>query len=317
MYSLIIPVYKNEAFIPELIETITELNNKLDGQLEAVFVVDGSPDESFRKLSEALPQALFCSRVILLSRNFGSFSAIFKGLEVAQGEYYVVMAADLQEPPELIYESFKSLKNDEGDITIGVRDSRYDSLFTKLSARIFWWICRKFIQKELPVGGVDVFGCNRIVRDQLIRTLEANSSLVLQLYWLGLRRKEIPYVRRKRKYGKSAWSFRKKVTYFMNSIFGYTNLPINLLIWGGAFGVALSVLLIIIVSISYIMNLIPVLGYTPIILGIGFFSAIQMLSLGIVGSYIWRTYENSKFRPITIVQKEESFPKNTLKEETK
>jgi len=101
MYSLIIPIYKNEESIRELLKTIGKLNIKLDGKLEAVFVIDGSPDQSFTILNELLPQQKFTSQLILLSRNFGSFTAVRAGLAEGRGPFFAVMAADLQEPPEL------------------------------------------------------------------------------------------------------------------------------------------------------------------------------------------------------------------------
>jgi len=106
-YSLVIPVYKNEESIPSLLEAIEKLNRDLDGQLEAVFVVDGSPDQSYALLKTHLPACQFQSKLLLLSRNFGSYAAIRAGLQAATGSYFAVMAADLQEPPVLVLEFLK------------------------------------------------------------------------------------------------------------------------------------------------------------------------------------------------------------------
>jgi glycosyltransferase involved in cell wall biosynthesis len=112
-YSLIVPVYKNEAFIGELIARCERLNHALGGALEVVIVVDGSPDRSYEKLAEALPSADFASRLVALSRNFGSFAAIRAGLQLARGPYFTMMAADLQEPEQLVLDTFAAL--DSGD----------------------------------------------------------------------------------------------------------------------------------------------------------------------------------------------------------
>ena len=131
MYSLIIPIYKNEESIRELVKTIGKLNIKLDGKLEAVFVIDGSPDQSFTILNELLPQQKFASQLILLSRNFGSFTAVRAGLAEGRGPFFAVMAADLQEPPELIIKFFRLLESEDIDITIGVREGRSDPFFCR------------------------------------------------------------------------------------------------------------------------------------------------------------------------------------------
>ena len=110
MYSLIIPVYNNEQFLPELLTIVANLNKQLNKQLEVVFVVDGSPDNSYTLLEKSLPTQAFTSQLILLSRNFGSLTAIRIGLERANGQLFAIMAADLQEPPQLVVDFFKALE---------------------------------------------------------------------------------------------------------------------------------------------------------------------------------------------------------------
>jgi len=142
-YSIVIPVYKNEQNIPRLLTVLENLNQKLDKNLECVFVVDGSPDKSFEILKQNLPSANYQSQLLLHSRNFGSFPAIRSGLNSAKGTYLAVMAADLQEPPELILEFFKVLGSNEFDVTIGTRDSRNDPLITRIAASAFWFLYKK------------------------------------------------------------------------------------------------------------------------------------------------------------------------------
>src|SRR5690606_7795300 len=119
-----IPVYKNEESIPRLLTALDRLNTLLDDCMEAVFVVDGSPDSSFMLLEQRLPEMVFRAQLLGLSRNFGSFAAIRSGLSVARGDFFAVMAADLQEPPELLLAFFSSLAADECDVAIGTRAAR-------------------------------------------------------------------------------------------------------------------------------------------------------------------------------------------------
>src|SRR5437868_2103345 len=116
MYSLIVPVYRNAASLPRLVEVVAGFPATLDGPFEAVFVIDGSPDDSLGVLQRLLPGASFCSTILALSRNFGSFAAIRAGMETANGRYLAVMAADLQEPPELALEIFRRLRSGQSDV---------------------------------------------------------------------------------------------------------------------------------------------------------------------------------------------------------
>ena len=308
MYSLIIPVYKNEDSIPELIETVAGLDRKLDGKLEAVFVVDGSPDQSAALLQSLLTEQTFSARLLLLSRNFGAFAAIRTGLQVAQGPYFAVMAADLQEPPDLILDFFASLSKDEADVTVGTRSARNDPWLSRVLSGLFWATYRKFVVPQMPPGGVDVFGCNRAFRDCLLSCEEANSSLVALIFWIGFRRKEVAYVRGVRAQGVSAWTFRKKFNYLMDNVFAFTDLPIKLLLGLGALGVFVSVVLALVELITRLSGYESVPGYVSTILVVLFFGGLNIFGLGVVGSYAWRAYENTKRRPLAIIARTLEFP---------
>ncbi len=306
MYSLVIPVYRNEESLPELVSQLSVLNHALDRRLETVFVVDGSPDNSYGYLREALPRTDLRAKLILLSRNYGSFAAIRAGLTEASGPYFAVLAADLQEPPELAREFFAALENDEADVVIGTRIGREDPALARWAAALFWGVYRRLIQREVPPGGVDLFGCNQTFRDQLIRLEELNTSLVGLLFWLGFRRKSIPYIRRARPYGRSAWTLRRKLRYLSDSVFAFSDLPIRLLSLSGAAGLLVSLLLGIVVLTARLTGAIQLPGYTPTVLMILFFGALNTLGLGIIGAYTWRAFENTKRRPGYVVLRSET-----------
>jgi len=305
--TLVIPVYRNEGSIPDLLAAVENLHQRLNGQLETLFVIDGSPDRCYELLREALPARIFRSTLILLSRNFGSFAAIRAGFELGKGERFAVMAADLQEPPELILDMDRTLRDGEVDVVIGVRDGRMDPLFNRIPAQLFWGLYRRYVVPEIPPGGVDVFGCNRQFRDTLLQLDERHSSLIAQIFWLGFRRKCITYTRQARQHGKSAWTLRKKINYLMDSIFAFTDLPIRLLIRIGGGGALLSAIFGLIVLVAKLFGLIAVPGYAITMLAITFLGAINLFGLGIVGSYAWRAYENTKGRPIAIPMKIDCF----------
>lgn len=300
-YSVIIPVYKNAESIPRLIQVLAEVSVSLDNELEAVFVVDGSPDASFSLLQKELGNLPFSAQLLVHSRNFGSFPAIRSGLMAASGEYFGVMAADLQEPPELLISFFQALSNDECDVAIGTRNARSDPFLSRLASSMFWGLYRKLVVHDMPKGGVDIFGCNCAFRDQLLKLEESRSSLIALIFWLGFRRKFVDYERQVRQEGKSAWTFKKKLEYMMDSIFAFTDYPIRLLIRMGTIGSLGAVLVGLMVIIARISGAIAVPGYAATMLVVLLLGTLNLLGLGLVGTYAWRAYENTKQRPLAVV----------------
>jgi glycosyltransferase involved in cell wall biosynthesis len=307
-YSVVVPVYSNEDTVAALVERLDGLAEHVDGELEAVFVVDGSPDASYAQLRELVgQQRAFSSQLMTLSRNFGAFSAVKAGLAAARGSFVAVMAADLQEPSSLIEEFFAQLARGEHDVAVGVRSGRNDPASSAAASRFFWWLYRRLVQSEIPPGGVDVFACTSDVARRLAALEESHTSLVGLLYWLGFRRVEVPYVRGARPSGKSAWSLRKRIRYLQDSIFSFTSLPIAAITAVGVIGVIASLGYAAVVFGFWASGRIEVQGYTPLMLSILFMASAILIGLGIVGSYVWRTYENSKGRPTSVVMTHEEF----------
>lgn len=307
MYSLVIPVYGNEGSLPELLLALKDLDRELAGRLEVVLVVDGSPDRSEELLREALPGSGLRARLVVHSRNFGSFAAIRSGLAEGTGPFYAVMAADLQEPPELVLRFFRMLEADDADVVLGTREGRADPLPSRLASSLYWSLYRRFVQPEMPPGGVDVFGCNRLFRDRLLTLEESNSSLVGLLLWLGFRRATVPYRRLPRRHGRSGWSLSRKLRYLMDSAFAFSDLPVRALTFVGAAGLAFSAAFAAIVVLAKLSGLIPVPGYAATVLLIAFFAGLNCFGLGVIGSYVWRAFENTKGRPMAVVMDRERY----------
>ena len=306
MLSLVIPVYKNEANLDRLLAELVRLHNTLP-DLEVVFVIDGSPDRCAELLVALLPATGLRSQLLLLTRNFGSFSAICAGLEHGLGERFAVIAADLQEPPALIAEFDEILRSGRADITFGVRSSRTDPWLTEITSSLFWSLYRHFVIPEMPAGGVDVFGCTREVRDRLLSLRESHTNLIALLLWLGYRQVFVPYQRLKRLEGTSSWTLSKKLRYSIDSIFNFTDLPIRFLLAAGVLGTLSSLFVAAVVLISRLLGIIEVPGYTPIILTITFFGGLMTLGLGIIGQYLWLALRNSRQRPNYIVRTVSTF----------
>lgn len=306
-YSVVIPVYRNAGSLPQVVARLMELASSRDGAIEAVFVVDGSPDDSLEVLKRQLALAPLSAQLVSLSRNFGSFSAIRTGLAIARGQFIGVMAADLQEPMDVLTSFFDLLERGECDIVLGERVGRTDPPFSNVTARAYWRAYRRFVNREIPEGGVDVFGCTREVAQELSAMREVHTSLIGLLYWVGFRRKYVQYRRVARTAGESAWTFRRKIRYLLDSIYAFTDLPITVLQMAGVIGTGASLLIGLIVLIGWLIGAVKQPGYAPLMIVILASTSAILLGLGIVGSYVWRAYENGKGRPVALIASHEYF----------
>lgn len=300
-YSVVVPVYRNEPTLPELLRQIAALHQEHAGSVEAVFVVDGSPDRSYALLKMRLPEMPFPSTLACLSRNFGSFAAIRAGLAIAQGDYIAMLAADLQQPISSVHQFFDALERG-ADIAVGRRASRSDPWLSRVASNVFWGLYRRFVQSDIPEGGVDSFACTRQVRDILVSLPEANSTLVGLLFWIGFRREVVSYARGARVSGASGWTLTRKLRYAFDSAFAFSDLPITLMIAAGAVGLGVAFAATVAVLVAWATGSVNVRGYTPLMLAVLFSFSTMLLAVGIVGGYVWRIFENTKGRPMHLVR---------------
>jgi len=300
-FSIIIPIFNNEEYVTSLIKRCSEMATDLVHSSEFIFVVDGSPDKSMEKLKELLPVAPFDSKLIILSRNFGSFSAIRTGFSYAKGKFLFFMAADQQEPSSFIIEAAKLLQSAGTDIVIGKRKDRSDGFFNDLASNIFWNLYRLIIP-NVPKGGVDIFACTSQVKDSLLELEESNTSLIGQLYWIGFKKTDLEYSRAPREFGKSGWTFSKKMKYLRDSFFNFTDYPLKLLLSIGTLGCGISIVLGLVVVYLRVMGKLVVPGYAAIMITIMFFGSLNLAAMGILSEYLHRTFENTKRRSQSIVR---------------
>jgi polyisoprenyl-phosphate glycosyltransferase len=297
--SLVVPIYRNASTIEALVETITRIADQLEGGLETIFVIDGSPDDSSQLLRRTLRAVQFDARIVEHSRNFGAFAAVRTGMSAARGRYISVMAADLQEPPELVVTFLVRLASGDVDVVAGRRTSRNDR--GDISSKLYWRLYRRFVLSDIPPGGVDVFACTAAVRDVVCSLEDVHTSLVAQLFWVGFRRELVPYDRLPRE-GKSGWTLRSKFRYLSDSVFAFTELPVRLLWLVGIIGMTLGVVLGAVVLVARATGTITVPGYAATVLILLLFLSLNSLGLGIIGSYVWRAYDTIKRRPGAIVR---------------
>jgi glycosyltransferase involved in cell wall biosynthesis len=303
-FEVVIPVYKNEDSISQLLETLDSVASDLNGDFRVLFVDDGSPDDSVKVILDSCDNFSFGISVIRHSRNFGSFSAIRTGLKYSTANYIGVISADLQEPPSLLLSFFSELQKGKLDIVFGTRINRSDPRLSRFMSSLYWKVYRKFINKDIPIGGVDVFACTNQVANEINKLGEGRTSLIGMLFWVGYRRGFVGYKRHPRKFGKSSWTIRNKFKYMADSVFSFSDLPIRFIRLIGIVGVFLTLILSSVLFVLAAQNAINVPGYAPLMLVILFGSSANLVALGVLGSYIWRSFELAQSRPIAIVRKD-------------
>jgi polyisoprenyl-phosphate glycosyltransferase len=307
MLSIVIPVFRNEKNIDRLVQELERITTLAPLPIEVVFVVDGSPDRSLELLQRALLGASFSSVLVSLSRNFGAFNAVRCGLEVASGDYFAMLAADLQEPADLALTFLEILRKDEADIAFATRVSRDDPWFDDVSSRVFWALYRRWVLPEIPAGGVNAVGCSKMVRDRLLQLREPTTNLIALFFWLGFRRAFVPYHRQRRHDGRSAWTLAKKLRYGLDSLFSFTDVPIRLLLALGILGSTVVVVFAALLLSASLSGRITVPGYAPTVLIVTFFGSITSLGLGIVGQYVWLILQTTRGRPGYLIDRVENF----------
>lgn len=302
--AIVIPVYFNE---PNLHKTYNELENKvlkklpeLNFDYELIFVEDGSGDDSYQILKD-LKARDNKIKIIKLSRNFGSINASLAGIKNSNSDCLTLISADLQDPPELILKMLE--KWQEGyKVCLATRASRHDSFFGKLFSAIFYYIFRKIALKNMPKGGFDFFLIDKKIIDIFKNSSEKNTSINGIILWSGFKSYKIEYVRQKRLAGKSRWTFAKKFTYFIDSITSFSYTPIRLVSVGGLLVAFLSFSYLLFIIFNYFYHGIEVEGWTSIVSLILMTFGIQMISIGVIGEYLWRSLDNSRNRPNYIIE---------------
>ncbi len=303
--SIIIPVYYNEKNLLPLYTDLSEkVLQKLECDYELVMVDDGSKDDSYTVMQQ-LQKLDRHIKLVKLSRNFGSHAAILAGLSVCTGDCAAMKAADLQEPSELILDMMA--KYEEGNkVVLAVREDREESLSQKAFAGLYYTLMQRLALKNMPKGGFDCFLIDRQVINVLVGMNEKNTSLMGQILWSGFQTANVYYVRQKRTIGKSRWTLSKKIKLVMDSLLGFSYFPIRFISTIGVLSFIGSIIWLIYVLIAKLVGSISVQGYTTLIILMLMGFGILMLSMGVLGEYMWRMFDATRNRPPYIIDVVES-----------
>jgi dolichol-phosphate mannosyltransferase len=308
LVSVVVPVYGNAADLRTLHERLSAAVRAADGiESEFIFVDDGSADDSFEVLA-ALAAEDPRVRVLGLSRNFGSNPAIMAGLGQASGDMVMTLAADLQDPPELIAPLVAAWR-EGAQVVLAARRKRDDPLPSRLLAGVFNRLFRAVAFSHFPKGGFDLVLLDRAVVDTILAMPEKNSYLFGQVLWVGFRRATVHYDRAARRSGRSAWTLWRKVKYFIDAFTAFSYLPvraaslIGLLLAG--FGFAYAALVVILRLRGDIGE--P-RGFSALIVVILVTAGVQLIVAGLTGEYLWRVLEEVRPRPPYVVARRINAP---------
>ena len=299
--SIVVPVYYNEGNLQPLYEDIKEkIIDVIDYEYELVFVNDGSKDKSYQVLQE-LSEKDTNIKIYSLSRNFGSHAAILCGLSKCTGDCAIVKAADLQEPTELVLEMVESWKKGN-NVVLAVREGREESKQLTLFANLYYWLVKKTALPNMPEGGFDVYLLDRKVINVLMQLDEKNSALTGQILWSGFRTDKVYYTRLAREIGTSRWTLKKKINLVADTLFSFSTLPIRMVLLIGTVSFIGSIVWAICVFVFKMLGMISVSGWTTLFIFNLFSFSIIMLTLGVLGEYLWRTFDASRNRPPYIIE---------------
>jgi glycosyltransferase involved in cell wall biosynthesis len=298
--SVVIPIFNEEEIIPELHERLKKAVLQITDDYELIFVNDGSKDSSLpqlMRLTEIDPNVFF----INFSRNFGHQKAVTAGIDHARGEAVVIIDGDLQDPPELIPELYAKYKQGFEVVYARREQRKGESFFKKVTAKLFYRILQKLTNVDIPVDTGDF----RLIDQKVVRYLkmmpEQNKFLRGQIAWLGFKQSEVLFNRDKRKYGKTGYSFGKMLSFALDGITGFSNMPLTLVTKTGFVISAISFFIILYAIFAHYVLEQTVTGWTSLIISSLFIGGIQLISIGIIGEYIGRINNNVQNRPLYII----------------
>lgn len=297
-YSLIVPIYNEAETLPEFYRRVSTLMERLDGTVELILVNDGSRDRSLqlmRLLHQKDPRVSYLS----LARNFGHQVAVTAGLNFARGQAIVILDADLQDPPELIPEMVEKWQQGYQVVYAQRSQRRKEGWFKRFTAYLFYRLLKRLADVDIPTDTGDFCLMDRQVVDVLNAMPERNRYLRGLRAWIGFRQTSVRFERDPRFAGEVKYTFGKSLALAVNGLVSFSRVPLRLSTYIGLLAAAIAVLMALLVLYwRLFLPHSPLTGFTIILVAIFFLGAVQLVSIGILGEYIGRIYEEVKGRPL-------------------
>lgn len=300
--SVVVPVYHNATSLPLLFERLLaverELLDRHQVRLQLIFVNDGSRDDSqdaLLRIKERRADAV----IVKLSRNFGAVHASRTGFRFVEGDAFIIIAADLQDPPELLLEMVPRWLGDR-KFVIAVRASRQDPVASRAYSWLYYRLLRFLVVPGYPEGGFDVALMDRAMLEPM-RNCSKNAFTPLLAYWLGHEPDVVTYHRPRREHGRSGWTFSKKVKAFLDVMLGFSVTPIRLISAFGVVVAGISFTYGLTVVIGALVGNVAVSGFATLAALLTFLLGLIIIMLGIIGEYLWRIFDEVNRRPEAVI----------------
>jgi len=296
-YSLIIPIYNEEETIPELYRRVSDIMDSLDDSVELILINDGSGDRSLNLMRELQERdARVC--YISFARNFGHQAAVTAGLNFARGQVIVVLDADLQDPPELIPKMIESWQAGYHVVYAQRTKRKKESWFKRLTAYVFYRLLQQLADVDIPADTGDFCLMDRQVVDVLNSMPERNRYIRGLRAWIGFRQTAVKFERDPRFAGEVKYTFKKSLALAINSLVSFSKIPLRLSTYLGLFSALIALFMALLVLYWRLQEPeSPVTGLATILIVVFFLGSVQLISVGILGEYIGRIYEEVKGRP--------------------
>lgn len=296
-YSLIIPIYNEEETIRELYRRVSAVMDSLDDSVELILINDGSGDRSLKLMRELQERdARVC--YISFARNFGHQAAVTAGLNFARGQVIVVLDADLQDPPELIPKMIESWQAGYHVVYAQRTKRKKESWFKRLTAYVFYRLLRQLADVDIPADTGDFCLMDRQVVDLLNSMPERNRYIRGLRAWIGFQQTAVKFERDPRFAGEVKYTFKKSLALAINSLVSFSKIPLRLSTYLGLFSALIALLMALLVLYWRLQQPdSPVTGLATILIAVFFLGSVQLISIGILGEYIGRIYEEVKGRP--------------------
>ena len=300
-YSIIAPIYNEKDNLPELHRRVTEVMVSTGEPWELILVDDGSSDGSMDIIHELSKKDKHV-RPVIFARNFGHQVAVTAGLDYSRGDAVIVIDADLQDPPELILEMAKKWK-DGNEVVFAVRAEREGESWFKLwTASLFYRIISRITDVKIPLDTGDFRLMDRKVVDVMNQMRERHRFLRGMSAWVGFKQVGVEYKRAARVAGETKYPFRKMFRLAVNAITGFSYLPLQVATYFGFVSAGIAILAIPVVAYMRITGSQAFFGQASTLIAVLFLGGVQLISLGVLGEYIGRLYDEAKGRPLYIVR---------------
>lgn len=303
LFSIVVPVYQNEANLSATVPRLLALQSLVHNwTIELIFVDDGSRDNSWNLLEEFAIQYGDKIKLVRLTRNFGQTPAIQAGLHHATGDCVGIISADLQEPCEMFVEMLHAWEAG-GKFIIGERQTREEGWWHRKRSNIYWNVIRHHAFADFPDMGYDFCLLDRQVVEDINKINEKNSSIFVLIYWFGYRPVRVPIIRKLREKGRSQWSLLKKIRFTIDTLIGFTYLPIRVITLLSLSASVLALLYLIYLSILWASTGNAPLGWTTVVGLLLLIGSLVLFSLGIVSEYLLRILDETRKRPLYVVER--------------